>query len=117
MAERSLSVDHVTIWRWVQHYAPVLDQRIRREKHDRKRSWRASTKTYIKVAGKWPIGIARSTVVLQIGAAKQWGTKLFFFRPPIYGPAGEAAPECARNLAFATDPAERTGQQPVLRVD
>ena len=28
-------------------------------------------------------------VVLQIGAAKQWGTKLFFFRPPIYGPAGD----------------------------
>ena len=28
-------------------------------------------------------------VVLQIGAAKQWGTKLFFFKPPIYGPAGD----------------------------
>ena len=24
MAERGLSVDHVTIWRWVQRYAPVL---------------------------------------------------------------------------------------------
>jgi len=31
MAERGLSVDHVTIWRWVQRYAPVLNQRIRRE--------------------------------------------------------------------------------------
>jgi transposase-like protein len=31
MAERNLSVDHVTIWRWVQRYAPVLNQRIRRE--------------------------------------------------------------------------------------
>src|SRR5215472_7873155 len=52
MAERSLSVDHVTIWRWVQHYAPVLNQRIRREMRDRKRSWRVD-ETYIKVAGKW----------------------------------------------------------------
>src|SRR5436309_3078625 len=31
MAERGLSVDHVTIWRWVQHYAPILNQRLRPE--------------------------------------------------------------------------------------
>jgi transposase-like protein len=31
MIERGLSVDHVTIWRWVQHYAPILNVRIRRE--------------------------------------------------------------------------------------
>jgi IS6 family transposase len=31
MAERSLSVDHVTIWRWVQRYAPELDRRVRPE--------------------------------------------------------------------------------------
>jgi len=31
MAERGLSIDHVTIWRWVQRCAPVLKQRIRRE--------------------------------------------------------------------------------------
>jgi transposase-like protein len=28
MAERGLSVDHVTIWRWVQRYAPLLNQRF-----------------------------------------------------------------------------------------
>jgi hypothetical protein len=26
-----LSVDHVTIWRWVQRYAPILNQRLRRD--------------------------------------------------------------------------------------
>jgi transposase-like protein len=31
MVERELAVDHVTIWRWVQHYAPLLNQRLRRE--------------------------------------------------------------------------------------
>ncbi len=31
MAERNLSVDHVTIWRWVQRYAPELNRRYRRE--------------------------------------------------------------------------------------
>jgi len=30
MAQRGLSLDHSTIWRWVQRYAPIL-QRIRRD--------------------------------------------------------------------------------------
>ena len=50
MAERGLSVDHVTIWRWVQRYAPVLNQRIRRELRRPNRSWRVD-ETYVKVAG------------------------------------------------------------------
>jgi transposase-like protein len=40
MTERNLSVDHVTIWRWVQRYAPILNQRIRREMRRPNRSWR-----------------------------------------------------------------------------
>src|ERR1043166_6606942 len=52
MAERNLAVDHVTIWRWVQRYAPALNQRIRREMRPRNRSWRVD-ETYVKVAGKW----------------------------------------------------------------
>ena len=52
MAERNLSVDHVTIWRWVQCYAPVLNQRIRREIRPPNRSWRVD-ETYVKIAGCW----------------------------------------------------------------
>jgi transposase-like protein len=52
MAERSLSVDHVTIWRWVQRYAPILNQPIRRELRRPNRSWRVG-ETYVKVAGTW----------------------------------------------------------------
>jgi transposase-like protein len=52
MAERNLSVDHVTIWRWVQRYAPILNQRIRREMRPPNRSWRVDEK-YVRVAGKW----------------------------------------------------------------
>jgi IS6 family transposase len=29
MLERGLSVDHTTLYRWVQHYAPELDKRCR----------------------------------------------------------------------------------------
>ena len=52
MAERGLSVDHVTIWRWVQRYAPVLNRRIRRELRPPNRSWRVD-ETYVKIAGNW----------------------------------------------------------------
>ena len=52
MAERGLSVDHVTIWRWVQRYAPILNQRIRRELRRPNRSWRVD-ETYVRVAGSW----------------------------------------------------------------
>ena len=30
MREWGLSVDHTTIYRWVQHYAPEIDKRCRR---------------------------------------------------------------------------------------
>ena len=52
MAERGLPVDHVTIWRWIQQYAPLLNQRLRRELRRPNGSWRVD-ETYIKVAGKW----------------------------------------------------------------
>ena len=40
MMERGLSIDHVTIWRWVQRYSPILNQRVRREMRRPNRSWR-----------------------------------------------------------------------------
>ena len=52
MAERGLAVDHVTIWRWVQHYAPILNQRLDRERRHPNRSWRVD-ETYVRVAGSW----------------------------------------------------------------
>jgi transposase, IS6 family len=52
MAERGSVVDHSTIVRWVLHYAPILDQRIRREMRRPNRSWRVD-ETYVRVAGKW----------------------------------------------------------------
>jgi transposase-like protein len=29
MGERGLNVDHTTVWRWVQKYAPEINKRIR----------------------------------------------------------------------------------------
>ena len=52
MAERGVDVDHSTIARWVVHYAPLLNQLIRREMRSPNRSWRVD-ETYIRVAGRW----------------------------------------------------------------
>lgn len=52
MAERGLWVDHVTIWRWVQHYAPILNERLRRELRRPNRWWRVD-ETSVRVAGTW----------------------------------------------------------------
>ena len=52
MAERGLTVDHVTIWRWVQRYASILNQRLRRDRRHPNRSWRVD-ETYVRVAGNW----------------------------------------------------------------
>ncbi len=53
MVERSVNVDHVTIWRWVQRYAPELNRRCRPEIRQTNRSWRVD-ETYIRVAGNGP---------------------------------------------------------------
>jgi IS6 family transposase len=52
LAERGLSVDHVTVWRWVLRYAPELDRRLRKRLKATNDSWRVD-ETYVRVKGKW----------------------------------------------------------------
>lgn len=52
MAKRGLSVDHSTIFRWVQQYSPELDKRCRPHLKPTDDSWRVDA-TYVKVRGKW----------------------------------------------------------------
>src|ERR1700736_5226109 len=52
LAERGLLVDHVTVWRWVQRYAPQIQRRLHPRLRPTTSSWRVE-KTYIRVKGKW----------------------------------------------------------------
>src|SRR5215469_11491094 len=52
LAERGLLGDHVTVWRWVQRYAPELARQLRRRLKPTNDSWRVD-ETYIRVKGKW----------------------------------------------------------------
>ena len=51
LAERGLLVDHVTVWRWVQRYAPEIQRRLRTRLRPTDH-WRVD-ETYIRVKGKW----------------------------------------------------------------
>lgn len=54
MAERGVAVDHTTIYRWVQAYAPEIERRLRWQW--RQPGWRRSWKvdeTYVRVKGRW----------------------------------------------------------------
>ncbi|PYT30585.1 MAG: IS6 family transposase, partial [Acidobacteria bacterium] len=52
MAERGLSVDHTTIWRWTQTYAPEVQRRLRGQVKRKGSTWHMD-KTFVRIAGRW----------------------------------------------------------------
>ena len=53
-------MDHSTIARWVLHFSPILNDLIGHEMRRPNRSWRVD-ETYVRLAGRRPIYIERST--------------------------------------------------------
>ncbi|MCM8739330.1 IS6 family transposase [Azospirillum sp. A1-3] len=52
LADRGVAVDHTTLFRWIQAYAPELDKRLRPHLRMTTGSWRVD-ETYVKVKGHW----------------------------------------------------------------
>ena len=52
LAERGITVDHVTVFRWVQRFTPVLIDAARPCRHAPGDRWFVD-ETYLKVAGRW----------------------------------------------------------------
>src|SRR4249919_71731 len=52
LAERGVEVDHVTIYRWVQRFTPLLADAARPCRHAVGDRWQVD-ETYVKVAGQW----------------------------------------------------------------
>ena len=55
LAERSVEVDHVTVYRWVQRFTPLLIDAARPCRHVVGDRWFVD-ETYLKVAGRWVYG-------------------------------------------------------------
>lgn len=52
MLGRGLTVVHSMLWRWVQRYAPLLNQRLRGDLRQRN-GFRRVDETYIRLGGRW----------------------------------------------------------------
>jgi transposase-like protein len=52
LAERGVEVDHVTVYRWVLRFTPLLAEAARPCRHAVGTRWRVD-ETYLKVAGRW----------------------------------------------------------------
>jgi DDE domain len=52
LTERGVEVDHVTIYRWVQRFTPLLAEAARPCRHAVGDRWHVD-ETYVKVAGRW----------------------------------------------------------------
>ena len=52
LVERGVEVDHVTVFRWVQRFTPLLVDAARPCRHSVGTRWFVD-ETYVKVAGRW----------------------------------------------------------------
>ena len=52
LADRGVEVDHTTMYRWVQRFAPELEKRLRRHLRPCRGPWHVD-ETYVRVDGKW----------------------------------------------------------------
>src|SRR5690242_20012088 len=60
LAERGITVDHVTIYRWVQRFTPEFIEAARPCRHAPGDRWFVD-ETYVKVAGTWTYLYRQST--------------------------------------------------------
>jgi len=52
MAERGLSIDHTTVWRWTQTHAPEVQRRLRGRVKPKGSTWHMD-ETFVRIAGRW----------------------------------------------------------------
>jgi transposase, IS6 family len=52
LVDRGVEVDHTTMYRWVQRFAPELEKRLRRHLRPCRGPWHVD-ETFVRVGGQW----------------------------------------------------------------
>jgi transposase-like protein len=74
LAERGIQVDHVSVYRWVQRFTPLLADAARPCRHRVGDRWQVD-ETYVKVAGRWRYvyrAIDQAGQVIDVVVSQQW---------------------------------------------
>src|SRR3982751_375301 len=90
LADRGVSVDHTPLFRWIQAYAPELDQRLRPHLRLTTGSWRVD-ETYLRVKGRWTylyraVDSHGQTIDFLLSAKRDAGAARRFFRKALGQP-------------------------------
>jgi IS6 family transposase len=92
LAEGGIEVDHVTVYRWVQRFAPLFADAARPLRHATGDRWFVD-ETYVKVAGRWRYlyrAVDQYGQVIDMLLSEQRDTgaaRRFFTRALCHGPA------------------------------
>src|SRR5512135_3433345 len=122
MRERGLHVDHTTIYRWVQHYAPELEKRCKPHLKATNDSWRVD-ETYLKMRTTWmylyrAVDSDGNTLEFLLSPTRDAEAAKRFFVKALHATAG-SAPEAhpvEEHGAEPTPAAKSNPTQPAPRV-
>src|SRR5215212_1307793 len=84
LQDRGVTVDHTTLFRWIQAYTPELEKRIRPHLRTCNGSWRVD-ETYVKVHGRWwylyrAVDSRGQTIDFLLSAKRDAAAAKWFFR-------------------------------------
>lgn len=99
LSERGVLVDHSTIWRWIQCYAPELERRVHRAVKPTGTQWHVD-ETYVRVAGQWTylyraVDAQGAMVDFYLSKTRDEAAAKLFFRKALSEP-GRVLPEVVR---------------------
>jgi transposase, IS6 family len=90
LQDRGVEIAHTTIFRWIQDYAPELEQRLRPHLCGSNGSWRVD-ETYVRVKGRWAylyraVGSRGRTIDFLLAARRDTAAAKRFFRKALRQP-------------------------------